>query len=78
MNTVYDNGDLMIGKVEIIKKFNDSLYKENAIEKEVWEELDNELKEIEPNTLIAIDYCNGMGLYIRKWEEKDIVYKEEN
>ena len=74
MNKIYDNGEYMIGQVSLIKEYNDKLLKENTIDYDTWEELDRELKDLDLNSIIMIDYGYGMGLYIKEWEEKDIVY----
>lgn len=74
MNKIYDNGEYMIGQVSLIKEYNDKLLKENTIDYDTWEELDRELKDFDLNSIIMIDYAFGMGLYIKEWEEKDIIY----
>lgn len=73
MKNIYDNGDLMLGQVSEINKHNDNLLEERNIDIEVYLELKKELDCYDPEDIIAIDYCNGMGLYIRKWDKKDIV-----
>ena len=37
------------------------------------EEILQDLKELEDNTIVAINYDNGMGYTIDYWDEKDIL-----
>ena len=76
MQNIYDNGRLCLGEVGKIRQ--DLI--DNA--EETWEVEDilEELKELEDNTIVAINYDNGMGYSIEYWTKKDIlppVEKEE-
>ncbi len=73
MNNIYDNGTHMLGKVKMIKEYNDRLYKDKTIEEEQWLELVKELVWFNDNDIVSIDYDNGMGMLIEKWEERDIL-----
>ena len=77
MNKIYDNGSLMLGNVEMVI---------NEIEKELkngidmfdvdMEELLKDLKElrvIDYEMVVCINYDNGMGYSIDYWSSKDIV-----
>ncbi|MBO7733021.1 MAG: hypothetical protein J6S67_10720 [Methanobrevibacter sp.] len=73
MNNIYDNGDQLIGKCGDIKKYNDRVYKENILDEDTYNELKEELKEIDDESIIMIDYSCGMGLYIRVWEKDEVI-----
>ena len=67
MQNIYDNGRLCLGEVGKIKQ---DLIDNGA---ETWEIEDilEELKELEDNTIVAINYDNGMGYSIEYWTTKD-------
>ena len=76
MQNIYDNGRLCLGEVGKIRQ----QLIDNA--EETWEiaHILDELKEFEDNTIVAINYDNGMGYSIEYWTKKDIlppVEKEE-
>jgi len=77
MNNIYDNGTHMLGQVKRIKEYNDSLYKKERINEETWLELTKELIWFNDTDIISIDYDDGMGISIEKWEEKDLVKESE-
>ena len=51
----------------------------NGNAEETWEIEDilEELKEFEDNTIVAINYDNGMGYSIEYWTTKDIITQKE-
>ena len=69
MNSIYDNGALMIGNIkEIIK------YIENDETLETWEfeDLLNDLKELNDKVeIVMINYENPMGYSIDYWNKDD-------
>jgi len=71
MNSIYDNGALMIGNIkEIIK------YIENDETLETWEfeDLLNDLKELNDKVeIVMINYENPMGYSIDYWNKDDKV-----
>lgn len=71
MKDIYSNGSKMLGQVSEIKKYNDKLYRNNEIEEDVWCDLAKELVFFNDTDIVAIDYDNGMGISIEKWEERD-------
>lgn len=75
MEKIYDNGDLMLGKVKIIKKYNDDLYKKKVIEEDIYNELKEDLKGFNDDDIITIDYSFGMGNLIKKWNKNDVIYE---
>lgn len=73
MQNIYDNGRLCLGEVGKIRQ---QLIDNGA---ETWEIEDilEELKEFEDNTIVAINYDNGMGYLIEYWTTKDIITQKE-
>ncbi len=69
MNKIYDNGEILLGKVKDIIEYTK---KQGTIDEEM-EEILQDLKDFEDNTIIAINYDNGMGYTIDYWDEKDIL-----
>ena len=79
MKDIYDNGGHMLGQVKKIKEYNDKMYRLSMIEEEQWVELAKELVLFNDTDIVSIDYDNGMGILIEKWEERDIIEElEEN
>ena len=79
MNKIYDNGALMLGNVQDLIM---------EIEREIKEDIDmfdidmeellkdlKELRDIDYEMVVCIDYDNGMGYSIDYWSSKDIVKK---
>lgn len=77
MNNIYDNGTHMIGEVKRIKEYNDNLYKKETINEETWLELVKELVWFNDTDIVSINYDNGMGIIIEKWEENGLVKESE-
>ena len=73
MNTIYDNGDKLLGQVKKIKDYNDRLFRNNEIDEDTWVELAKELVFYDDTDIVSIDFGNGMGLIIEKWDIKDIL-----
>lgn len=73
MKEIYDNGRVCLGEVGKIKQ---DLIDNGA---ETWEidDIFEELKEFEDNTIVAINYDNGMGYSIEYWTTKDIITQKE-
>ena len=73
MQNIYDNGRLCLGEVEKIRQ----QLIDNAEETWEIEDILEELKEFEDNTIVAINYDNGMGYSIEYWTTKDIITQKE-
>ena len=73
MQNIYDNGRLCLGEVGKIRQ----QLIDNAEEAWEIEDILEELKEFEDNTIVAINYDNGMGYSIEYWTTKDIITQKE-
>ena len=73
MQNIYDNGRLCLGEVGKIRQ----QLIDNAEETWEIEDILEELKEFEDNTIVAINYDNGMGYSIEDWTTKDIITQKE-
>lgn len=80
MKNIYDNGALMLGNVQMVI---------NEIEKELKNGVDmfctdmedilkelKELRDIDYEMVVCINYDNGMGYSIDYWSSNDIINKE--
>lgn len=74
MQNIYDNGRLCLGEVGKIRQ----QLIDNAEETWEIEDILEELKEFEDNTIVAINYDNGMGYSIEYWTTKDIITQKIN
>lgn len=71
MNNIYDNGEMLLGRVDdIIKYIN--IHQENWDE-DVAKEILEEIKDYENDTILVINYDNGMGWRLDYWTRKDII-----
>lgn len=76
MGYIYDNGYKLLGlKQDLISYLRDSLITSD-MEEEIYDII-KELQELEDDTVIVINYDNGMGYTIDYWEEKHIVKESE-
>ena len=73
MQNIYDNGEICLGEVGKIRQ----QLIDNAEETWEIEDILEELKEFEDNTIVAINYDNGMGYSIEYWTTKDIITQKE-
>ena len=73
MKNIYDNGRLCLGEVGKIRQ----QLIDNAEETWEIEDILEELKEFEDNTIVAINYDNSMGYSIEYWTTKDIITQGE-
>ena len=74
MQNIYDNGRLCLGEVGKIRQ----QLIDNAEETWEIEDILEELKELEDNTIVAINYDSGMGYSIEYWTTKDIITRKSN
>ena len=67
MQNIYDNGEMCLGEVKkIIEYFNTT-----GADIEEYEEVLEELKKLNDDDIVAINYDNGMGYSIDWWTKKD-------
>lgn len=70
MNNVYDNGTMVLGSVENIRKYLiKNMEEEDLGVEDILNDLNNELND----TIVAINYDMGMGYSIDYWTKEDIV-----
>lgn len=72
MNKIYDNGYCLLGKVEDILNFCDT----ESIDDETTIDMINELKLYDKNSIVCINYDNGMGCIIEEFTESEVIYNE--
>ena len=74
MQNIYDNGRLCLGEVGKIRQ----QLIDNAEETWEIEDILEELKELEDNTIVAINYDSGMGYSLEYWTKKDIITRKKS
>lgn len=70
MNKIYDNGIMLLGTKKMVY---DYILNDETLEKWEYEDLLKELEELSNETIVAINYCFGMGYSMDFWNEDDIV-----
>lgn len=72
---IYDNGEIVLGKVKDLRKY----LAENCEDYEEVKDIIDELKYFkDDNIIVAINYDNGMGYTIDWWtNEHKVILKEE-
>lgn len=73
-NSLYDNGDCLLGQVSIIKKYIHDEFKAS----EDYEDLLKELESYDNNSIVVINYYNMgyLGYSIDEFTSSDIIYIE--
>lgn len=79
MKNIYDNGALMLGNVQMVineieKELKNGVDMFCADMEDILKEL-KELRDIDYEMIVCINYDNGMGYSIDYWSSKDIVKK---
>ena len=79
MKNIYDNGALMLGNVqdlimEIEREIKEDIDMLGADMEDILKEL-KELRDIDYEMVVCINYDNGMGYSIDYWSSEDIVKK---
>ena len=67
MQNIYDNGRLCLGEVNRIIEYFNTI----GADIEEYEEILEELKKLNDDDIVAINYDNGMGYSIDWWTKKD-------
>ena len=74
MDCIYDNGAIMLGSVKMVREVTQKAIKENVdMFCDDMEEILKDLEELSNETIVAINYDNGMGYSIDYWHEDDII-----
>ena len=71
MNSIYDNGELLLGSKKNILEYQNKLIEQDLIDKEDYAEITDFLKDFKDNDIVCINYDNGMGLSFDIWQEND-------
>ena len=73
-NSLYDNGDCLLGQVSVIKKYIHNEFKES----EDYEDLLKELESYDDDSIVVINYDNMgyLGYSIDEFTSSDIIYIE--
>ena len=80
MKNIYDNGALMLGNVQMVineieKELKNGVDMFCADMEDILKEL-KELRDIDYEMVVCINYDNGMGYSIDYWSSNDIINKE--
>lgn len=76
MDNIYDNGTVLLGeKKKIVNQIYNNMLEEE--QDEFYMEILEELKDFKDNTIVAINYDNGMGYSIDYWEKEDILKESD-
>lgn len=67
MQNIYDNGRLCLGEVKRIIEYFNTI----GTDIEEYEEILEELKKLNDDDIVVINYDNGMGYSINWWTKKD-------
>ena len=74
MDCIYDNGAIMLENVKMVREEIQKEIKENVdMFCADMEEILKDLEELSNETIVAINYDNGMGYSIDYWHEDDII-----
>lgn len=71
MSYIYDNGTKLIGKCGDILEYTRRQAEAQTINEEDYEEILEELKDKDFDTIVCIDYDFGMGMVFDFWDEDD-------
>lgn len=72
MNNLYDNGTILLGKKQdIINQIYNNMLEEE--QDDLYIELLEDLKGLKDDTIVALNYDNGMGYSYDYWEKEDIL-----
>lgn len=80
MKNIYDNGTLILGNVqdlimEIEKELKNGIDMLDADMEDILKDL-KELRDMDYEMVVCINYDNGMGYSINYWSSNDIINKE--
>lgn len=72
MNKIYDNGEMVLGTIYDVKNY----ICRHCDDMSEIKDIIHDLEDFDEDTIVAINYDNGMGYSIDYWTKQDIV--EEN
>ena len=74
-NSLYDNGDCLLGQVSVIKKYIHNEFKDS----EDYEDLLKELNKYDEDSIVVINYdhMGYLGYSIDEFTSSDIIYVED-
>ena len=74
-NSLYDNGNCLLGQVSVIKKYIHNEFKDS----EDYEDLLKELESYDDDSIVVINYDNMgyLGYSIDEFTSSDIIYAED-
>ena len=70
MNKIYDNGELLLGQVDQVIDYLGLMYYEEGIDVN---DLINDLRELDKNGIVCVNYDNGMGCTFDYWSSDDVM-----
>lgn len=73
MNNVYDNGEMVLGSIYNVKEY----ICRNADDIEEIKDLIEDLEDIDEDSIVMVNYDNGMGYSIEWWNKSHLVNMEE-
>ena len=76
-DTLYDNGDLLLGKVKKIRDYTQKQFDNGLIDEEYKVDILNDLKDYKDDEIISINYNFGMGYLIDCWSSDDKIEESE-
>ena len=76
MNDLYDNGEMLLGaKKNIVNQIYNNMLEEE--DDEEYMQILEDLKDLKDDTIVAINYDNGMGYSIDYWTKEDKLEESE-
>jgi hypothetical protein len=74
MNDVYDNGEIVLGSVYNVKDY----ICRNCYDVVEVKDLINDLEDLDEDSIVAINYDNGMGYSLDWWANRDKIENRNN
>lgn len=76
MKDLYDNGEMLLGtKKNIVNQIYNNMLEEE--DDEEYMQILEDLKDLKDDTIVAINYDNGMGYSIDYWTKEDKLEESE-
>ena len=73
MKAIYDNGEMLLGNVKDIIKYTEEQAEKGIVDEEFKNDVIEDLVGYSEDTIVTINYDNGMGYSIDYWDDRDIV-----